>query len=108
MMMESMRDAGEVQDQIWRVAKWARNRAEGKATQATIPILIRGAVKAQDPHSKAAMLKDTHFPPPMDAGLEDLMGFQYPQEVNMPNELTEMEVTRDSEGQDPGARWDTE
>jgi hypothetical protein len=27
---ESMRDAGEAQNNIWRVVKWARNRAEGK------------------------------------------------------------------------------
>jgi hypothetical protein len=40
------------------------------------------------------MLKGTHFPPPVDADPEDLRGFQYPQEANMPNELTEMEVTQ--------------
>ena len=39
------------------------------------------------------MLKDVHFPPPVEADLDDLVGFQYPQEVDMPSELTVTEVT---------------
>ena len=89
-----MRDAGEAQDRIWRVARWAKNRAEGKATQVIVLTLIQGAVKAHDSSSKAAMLKDTHFPPPVEADLDDLAGFQYPQEVDMPSELTITEVTQ--------------
>ena len=88
-----MRDAGEAQDEIWRVARWAKNRAEGKATQVIVPTLIQGAVKAHDSSSKAAMLKDVHFPPPVEADLDDLVGFRYPQEVSMPSKLTVTEVS---------------
>jgi hypothetical protein len=89
-----MRDAGEAQDRIWRVARWAKNRAEGKATQVIVPTLKQGAVEAHDSSSKAAMLKEVHFPPPVEADLDDLVGFQYPREVNMPSELTVTEVTQ--------------
>ena len=70
-----MRDAGEAQDKIWRVARWAKNRAEGKATQVIILILIQGAVKAHDLSSKAVMLKDIYFPLPVEADLDNLVGF---------------------------------
>ena len=40
------------------------------------------------------MLKSTHFPPPVEADLDDLAGFQYPQEIDMPSELTITEVTQ--------------
>ena len=89
-----MRDAGETQDRIWRVTRWVKNRANGKATQVIILTLIQGAVKAHDSSSKAVILKDVHFPPPVEADLDDLVGFQYPQEVDMPSELTVTEVTQ--------------
>jgi hypothetical protein len=39
------------------------------------------------------MLKDVHFLLPVETDLDNLVGFQYPQEVDMPNELTVTEVT---------------
>ena len=39
------------------------------------------------------MLKDVYFLPPVEADLDDLVGFQYPQEVDMPSKLTVTEVT---------------
>lgn len=89
-----MRDASEEPNGIWRVAKRARNRAEGKTTQAIFPTLIQGAAEAHDPTSKVAMLRDTHFPPLIDADSRDLADFHYPQEVEMLSELIEMEVTQ--------------
>ena len=88
-----MRDVGKAQDKIWRVVRWVKNRAEGKATQVIVPTLIQGAVEAHDSSSKAVMLKDIHFLPPVEADLDDLVGFRYPQEVSMPSELTVTEVT---------------
>jgi hypothetical protein len=40
------------------------------------------------------MLKDIYFPPPVEADLDNLVGFQYPQEVEMPSELTVTEITQ--------------
>ena len=40
------------------------------------------------------MLKDIYFPPPVEADLDDLVGFRYPQEVSMPSELTVTEVSQ--------------
>jgi hypothetical protein len=43
---ESMRDAGDTRNGLWRVAKWARNRSEGKSLQFTIPTPRRDAIEA--------------------------------------------------------------
>jgi exonuclease III len=90
---ETMRSAGETHDTIWRFAKWARTRVEGKPTQTTFPTLTQNAYEAQETSSKAALLKTVHFPPPVEADLDDLRGYIYPQEAEMPSQLTEMEVT---------------
>jgi hypothetical protein len=71
-----------------------RNRVEGKTTQVVFPTLMRDAVEANDPSSKATMLQETHFPPPVEADLDDLVGYQYQEEVEMPDKLTEGEVTQ--------------
>ena len=39
------------------------------------------------------MLKDVYFPLSVEADLDNLVGFQYPQEVDMPSKLTETEIT---------------
>jgi hypothetical protein len=39
------------------------------------------------------MLKNVYFLLPVEADLDDLVGFQYSQEVDMPSELTVTEVT---------------
>ena len=39
------------------------------------------------------MLKDIYFLLPVEADLDNLVGFQYPQEVDMPSELTVTEIT---------------
>ena len=43
--------------------------------------------------SKAIILKDIHFSLPIKTDLDNLVRFQYPQEVNIPSELTITEVT---------------
>jgi hypothetical protein len=40
------------------------------------------------------MMKDAHFPPPVEADLNDLAGFQYPREVEIPSDLTTTEVVQ--------------
>jgi len=44
-------------------------------------------------NSKAIILKDIYFLPLIEADLDNLAGFQYPQEVDIPSELTVTEIT---------------
>ena len=39
------------------------------------------------------MLKDIYFLPPVEADLDNLVGFRYPQEVSMPSKLTVTEIS---------------
>jgi hypothetical protein len=57
-----------------------------------IPTLKRGAREAQDPRSKVELLKDVHFPPPIEVDLTDITGYTYPKRVSMPSLLTKEEV----------------
>ena len=106
---ERMRDAGEAQGALWHTARWARQRAEGKATQIAIPTLRQGTEEAPDPRSKAEMLKRTHFPPPVVAELSDIEDYRYPIEVEMSETLTDKEVTQviqqTAKDKAPGTDW---
>jgi len=49
---------------------------------------------AQDIHSKAELLKDTLFPPPPAADLSNIPGYEYPELIKVPAELSIDEVKR--------------
>jgi hypothetical protein len=51
-------------------------------------------VEAQDPRSKAKLLRQTHFPPPPEADLQDIEDFQYPTPVDQAPRLTLEEINR--------------
>jgi hypothetical protein len=89
-----MRDAGDKPEGIWRIVKWARQRSQGKTKQVTIPTLIHNERVAQDIRSKAELLRDTLFPPPAAADLSDIPGYEYPEPVEVPAELSIEEVRR--------------
>jgi hypothetical protein len=83
-----MQEAGESQDGIWKIAKWAKNRAQGQQHQATIPTLQRGAQVAQSLKAKAEMLREAHFPPPPEADLSDTYNFRYSASVTQDPTIT--------------------
>jgi hypothetical protein len=87
-----MHQAGQSQEGLWRIARWATQRAKGTTQHVSIPTLKRGAREAQDPRSKAELLKDVHFPPPVEADLTDVTGYIYPERISMPSQLTKEEV----------------
>jgi hypothetical protein len=89
---QHMHQAGQSQEGLWRIARWASQRAKGATQHVSIPTLKRGEREAHDPHSKAEMLKDVHFPPPVEADLTDANEYPYPEGVSMPNQLTKEEV----------------
>ena len=88
-----MQQASESQEGLWRIARWASQRVKGATRHVSIPTLKRGTPEAQDPRSKAELLKDVHFPPPVEADLTDITDYIYPERVSIPSQLTEKEVT---------------
>jgi hypothetical protein len=87
-----MQDAGKAQDKMWRIARWATQRAKGASQQVSIPVLRHEAHEAHDPRSKAELLKMIYFPPPVEADVSDTHNYTYPERVEMPSKLTEKEV----------------
>jgi hypothetical protein len=90
---QHMQQASESQEGLWRIARWASQRAKGATRHVSIPTLKRGTREAQDPRSKAELLKDVHFPLPVKADLTDITDYIYPERVSIPSQLTKKEVT---------------
>lgn len=80
------------QRQVWGLSRWAKGRAA--AYQAFTPPIQRSEGLAYTPHDKAKALSDSFFPPPPTADLTDLQGFQYPQQLEVPD-ITPQEVLRE-------------
>jgi hypothetical protein len=83
---------GQTQAGIWRTAWWAAQRAKGLKQVISIPTLIRNAHEAHTLREKAEILKQAHFPPPVEADLSDLEGYSYPERVFIPERLGENEA----------------
>jgi hypothetical protein len=59
-----------------------------------ISILIHNERVAQDIRSKTKLLKNTLFPSPPAADLSDILGYEYPEPVKVPAELSIEEIKR--------------
>jgi exonuclease III len=90
---EHMREACESPTNIWRIARWAKRRAQGERSTVSIPTLRRGAREAHEARDKAELLRETHFPPQPEVDMDDVGTYAYPEPVSMPTEITEGEVT---------------
>jgi hypothetical protein len=75
---ESIRNASESQEGLWRIARWARNRAKGGRTEVSIPTLSYNSQTATTIQEKTALLREYHFPEAPTADLSDIEGYQYP------------------------------
>ncbi|KAF6525599.1 hypothetical protein HZS61_011394 [Fusarium oxysporum f. sp. conglutinans] len=81
---ERIEEASQSPTNLWRVAKWARNR-HNQSPNVT-PALIDPATKQQanTPNEKAELLRKTFFPVPPETNLEDIENANYPAPITMP------------------------
>jgi ribonuclease HI/exonuclease III len=91
---EGVRLASESRDGIWRLARWARNRAKGEYPVITIPNLIKNDRTAVTPYEKALLLREHHFPPAPDVDLSDIENYEYPNPINIPQRISVRELHR--------------
>ncbi|KAJ3552812.1 hypothetical protein NPX13_g11028 [Xylaria arbuscula] len=86
---EKVEKAAESPESLWKIAKWARNR-ENQAPNVT-PELRHPTTrqKAIKPEEKAQLLKETFFPTPPNANLEDIENATYTDQIPTPPITTE-------------------
>ena len=82
-------DATESIEGFWKLARWARRRRGVQPTYT--PTLHAGNQTYETPERKAQALRETLFPPPPEADLSDIPGYEYPEPLPMPA-ITEKEV----------------
>jgi hypothetical protein len=72
---------------LWKLVKWAKNRQNAAA--ACTPALVRpNGELAHQPEEKAEIFRQTFFPPPLEADLSDINGYEYP----LPNECPRITI----------------
>ena len=80
------------QSGLWNLVKWAKNRHD--TTPACTPTLVKSDGElARQPEEKAEILRQSFFPPPKQADLQDIEGYQYPPLIECPA-ITIPEVER--------------
>lgn len=75
-------EATESIEGFWKLARWARRR--GGAQPTYTPTLHAGDQTYETPERKAQALRKTLFPPPPEADLSDIPGYEYPEPLQMP------------------------
>jgi len=102
---QRVEDASSSQSGLWKLVKWAKNR--NNTSQACTPALAGpDGVRAGRPEEKAELLRQSFFPPPPQADLSDIEGYEYPPPLECPEiTLPEIEraVRRASPNKAPGA-----
>ncbi|OHW95426.1 reverse transcriptase [Colletotrichum incanum] len=75
----------------WRIAKWARNRQDQSPTVTPEIKKPNTTQVATTPGEKAALFKETFFPPPPEANLKDIDNASYSNQIILPP-ISESEV----------------
>lgn len=78
-------------ESLWRIAKWARNRGNQPPSVTPTIKCPNTNEEAVRPEEKASLLRDTFFPKPPEADLNDLENAEYHDQIPMPN-ITEKEI----------------
>ncbi|RDL32701.1 uncharacterized protein BP5553_09157 [Venustampulla echinocandica] len=69
---------------LWNLFKWAKNRHT--ISSACTPALLKpDGELAHQPDEKAEILRQSFFPPPLNADLSDIEGYQYPPPIECPD-----------------------
>jgi ribonuclease HI len=89
---ERVAEASRSQAGLWKLVKWAKNRHN--TAPASTPALAKpnGEI-AQQPEEKAEVLRQAFFPPPRQADLADIAGYEYPPPIECPD-VTMAEVEK--------------
>lgn len=89
---QKVEEATASQSGLWNLVKWAKNRQNASA--ACTPALVKqdGGL-AQEPEEKAEILRQTFFPPPVQANLSDIEGYRYPPPLECPD-ITVSEIEK--------------
>ncbi|OAQ57795.2 reverse transcriptase [Pochonia chlamydosporia 170] len=102
---QRVEQASSSENGLWKLVKWAKNRHETSA--ACTPALAKPDGKlVHRPEEKAELLRQSFFPPPCQADLSDINGYQYPPPIECPDiTLPEIEkaVRRAAPNKAPGA-----
>ena len=79
--------------QIWKLAKWARERAGKPTLLPQFPALrdTAGTLQTSE-RGKAEVLAQHFFPTPVTANLSDILGHNYPNELLIPYTVEEREI----------------
>lgn len=81
-----------MQLRLWKLVKWAKNRHE--TSLACTPALAKpNGELVHLPEEKAEVLRQSFFPPPLQADLSDINNYQYPPPLDCP-EITLSEIER--------------
>nr|XP_036581842.1 zinc knuckle [Colletotrichum truncatum]KAF6790285.1 zinc knuckle [Colletotrichum truncatum] len=88
---EAVETAAESPESLWRIAKWARTRQNQMPT-VTPEIAKPGSNHtATTPEEKAELFRETFFPAPPEANLEDIQNATYRDQITLPP-ISENEV----------------
>lgn len=102
---QRVEEASASQAGLWKVVKWAKNRHDAAPT--CTPTLTKpDGELAQRPEEKAEALRQSFFPPPPEADLSDIEGYEYPPPIEGPDiTIPEIEraIRRASPNKAPGA-----
>lgn len=83
-------EASNSQTGLWSLVKWAKNRHS--ASSACTPALAKpNGELVQRPEEKAELLRQAFFPPPRQADVSDIHGYEYPSPIECPD-ITTSEV----------------
>ncbi len=88
---EMVEKAAESPTSLWKIAKWARNRQLQGPTVTPELTDPRTTRVATTPGEKAELFRDTFFPVPPEASLEDMENATYDEQITLPP-ITEGEI----------------
>ena len=89
---QRVEDASASQSGLWNLVKRAKNR-HNTSPACTPPLAKPDGELAHQPEEKTEVLLQSFFPPPSQADLSDIRGYQYPMPIECPD-ITMPEVTR--------------
>ncbi|QKX57721.1 uncharacterized protein TRUGW13939_04840 [Talaromyces rugulosus] len=89
---QRVEEASASESGLWKLVKWAKNRHV--VASACTPTLVKpDGELAHQPEEKAETLRQTFFPPPPQADLSDIDGYEYPRPIECP-QITPSEIER--------------
>lgn len=80
---QRVEEASASQSGLWKLVKWAKNR-HAPSSACTPSLATPDGGLAEGPGEKAEVLRQSFFPPPSQADLSDIQGYQYPEPIDCP------------------------